>query len=386
MGVEGATILQVLPELNSGGVERGTVEIAEAIIEAGGRAVVASAGGRMVAELERLGATHLTLPLASKNPATIWSNAGRLAAAIRSEGVALAHARSRAPAWSALLAARRTGAAFVTTYHGAYNENLPLKRRYNSVMAKGDRVIAISEFIAEMIKTRHGVGAERVRVVPRGADLRRFSPEQVAPERIEALRARWRVAADASRPVIMLPGRLTRWKGQTLFIDALARLGARRYLALIVGGEKGAATLSGGPFETELRARIGQAGLTDRVQLVGPTDDMPAALSLADVVVSASLDPEAFGRVAVEAQAMGRPVVATAHGGATETVAPGATGWLCAPDDPAAMAVALGEALELDAARRSDMAAAARARVEARFSVAAMRAATLAVYKELIGP
>jgi len=181
-------MLQVLPSLVSGGVERGTLEVAEALVAAGFRAFVASAGGPLVPALEALGARHVTLPLDTKSPAGIWRNAGRLAAIARAEGIDILHARSRAPAWSALLAARRTGARFVTTYHGTYNEGFPGKRFYNSVMARGERVIAISGFIAEHIRARHGTDPARLRVIPRGVDERRFDPAKVEPSRVAALR------------------------------------------------------------------------------------------------------------------------------------------------------------------------------------------------------
>lgn len=383
MDLHGRTVLQVVPEMKSGGVERGAVEIAAALVQAGACALVASAGGRMVAELEGAGGVHAKLPLASKNPLTIYANIAALADLARDNGVDVIHARSRAPGWSALLAARRVGCAFVTTYHGAYNEDLPGKRLYNSVMAKGDRVIAISDFIARLIAERHGVAGERVRVIPRGADLARFTPARVAPERVAALRAAWGLDGE-TRAIVMLPGRLTRWKGQTVLIDAMATLPRGRALALIVGGEKGAGALTGGPYETELRARAAELGVADDLRLVGPIADMPAALMLADLVVSASTDPEAFGRVAVEAQAMGKPVLASAHGGSTETVAQAETGWLTPPGDAAALAAALAQALEAGPAAWVRLGAAGRARVEARFSVARMQAATLALYAELL--
>ena len=190
----------MLPSLVSGGVERGTLEIAEALVAAGFRAFVASAGGPLVPALEALGARHVTLPLDTKSPGGIWRNAGHLAAIARSEGIRILHARSRAPAWSALLAARRTGARFVTTYHGTYNEGFRGKRLYNSVMARGDRVIAISRFIAGVVRARHGVGEDRLRIIPRGVDERRFDPAAVAPDRVAVLRAAWGIVP--GRPVV----------------------------------------------------------------------------------------------------------------------------------------------------------------------------------------
>ena len=365
------TVLQVLPALVSGGVERGTLEIAEALVAAGWRALVASAGGPLVAPLERLGARHVALPLGRKTPLGVWRNAAALATLVRSEGVHILHARSRAPAWAALLAARRTGARLVTTYHGTYNEGWPGKRPYNSVMARGERVIAISGFIAEHLRARHGTDPARLRVIPRGVDERRFDPAAVAPTRVSALRRAWNVPE--GRPVVMLPGRLTRWKGQMVLLDAMARLPGDA-VALLVGE---------GGFRRALEARIGELGLGERVRLCGHADDMPAALLLADVAVHASTDPEAFGRTVIEAQAMARPVIASDLGAPRETVDEGATGWRVPPGDPAALAAAIARALALPTAERAAMGERARAAVLERYTTRAMQDATLAVYREL---
>lgn len=371
-----AAILQVLPALRAGGVERGTLEIAEALVGEGFRALVASAGGPLVPALERLGARHVTLPLGAKSPLAIWRNAASLAALVREEGVGIVHARSRAPAWSAWLAARRTGARFVTTYHGAYNENLPGKRRYNAVMARGERVIAISAFIADHIRARHGTDSARIRLIPRGVDPRRFDPAAVAPERLAALRAAWALPEGA--PVVMLPGRLTRWKGGAVLVEAMARLPGEA-IAVLVGGAEGREG-----FRAELEALIAARGLEGRVRLAGHVEDMPAALLLADLVVHASTDPEAFGRTVIEAQAMARPVIASDLGGPRETVEEAVTGWRVPPGDPAALAQAIGWVLALPAAERSAVGARAREAVLARYTTRAMQQATLAVYRELL--
>jgi glycosyltransferase involved in cell wall biosynthesis len=369
-------VLQVLPALGSGGVERGTVEIAEAIATAGGSALVASAGGRMAAEVERVGARHIDLPLATKNPIAIWANAERLANLIRAQGVEIVHARSRAPAWSALWAARRTGVHFVTTYHGNYGEGWPFKRHYNAVMAKGERVIAISRFIAERIAARHSVGPDRLRVIPRGVDPRRFDPDQVDEARKARLRAAWRLPFGA--PVLMLPGRLSGWKGQDILIRALALLprGHEQVMAVLVGG--GAVSLA-----DALRRNAASLGLAERVILTGDCADMPAALTLADVVVAPSTKPEAFGRAVIEAQAMARPAIAADHGGAIETIAEGRTGWRVTPGDPAALAAAIERILAMSPAARQAIGAAARTAVARDYSTEAMQRATLAVYTEL---
>ena len=369
-------VLQVLPALGGGGVERGTVEMAEAIVEAGGTALVASAGGRLAQAVEQAGGRNLTLPLDTKNPWRIWRNADLLEQVIRREHVDVIHARSRAPGWSAWLAARRTGAHFVTTYHGAYGEDLPGKRRYNAVMARGERVIAISRFVAALIMQRHGVDPGCIRIIPRGVDPAAFDPAAVAPERLHRLADQWRLPD--GRKVVMLPGRLTGWKGQTVLIDALARIGRRDVVGVLVGAAQGRHR-----YARKLEQRAASLGVD--VRLVGDCTDMPAALLLADAVVNASIRPEAFGRVVIEAQSMARPIIAADHGGAVETVEHGATGWRVPPGDADALAAAIDHVLAMSPERLAAMGARSRASVQAQYTVAAMQDATLNVYREVLG-
>ncbi len=371
------TVLQVLPSLVTGGVERGTIEIAQAIAGAGWTALVASAGGRLVPAVERAGGRHITLPLTGRNPLTIWRNAGRLTALIRNEGVAVVHARSRAPAWSAWLACRRTGAHFVTTYHGVYGEDLPFKRRYNSVMAKGERVIAASRFVADLIVAQHGIDLSRIRVVPRGIDEARFDPATVSGSRIARLAEAWRLSDGAA--IALLPGRLTGWKGQAVLIEALARMRRRDVCGVLAGSDQGRRH-----YTARLIRLADQLGVADRLRLVGDCDDMPAALSLADVVVHASIQPEAFGRVVIEAQAMARPVIASDLGGPVETVEHGVTGWRVPPGDADALAAAIEAALEMPAEERAALGRRARAAALRRFTMAGMQRATLDVYREVM--
>jgi glycosyltransferase involved in cell wall biosynthesis len=371
-------VLQVLPSLVTGGVERGTIEMTQAIADAGWTALVASAGGRLVPVVERAGGRHIALPLASRNPFGVWRNAQRLAGLVRAEQVAIVHARSRAPAWSASLACKRTGAHFVTTYHGTYNEDLPFKRRYNSVMAHGERVIAASRFIADLIHRQHDTDPSRIRIIPRGVDPAVFDPDAVAGHRVARLALEWRLPHGAS--VVLLPGRLTSWKGQTVLIEALARLSGRNVCCVLVGSDQGRRRYSAG-----LIRQAEALGVADRVRLVGECQDMPAALLLADVVVHASTQPEAFGRVVIEAQAMRRPVVASDLGAPIETVEHGVTGWRTPPGDAGALAAALEMALALPPEERQALGCRARAAVLRGYTVGAMQAATLGVYRELMG-
>ena len=371
-------VLQILPSLVSGGAERGTVELAGALVAAGWTSYVASGGGPLEREIARAGATHLTLPLASKNPLIMRRNTVALIRLIRQLGVDIVHARSRAPAWSACAAARATGRRFVTTFHNAYGARTALKRRYNSVMARGDRVIAISDFVADHAANVYGVGRDRLRTIPRGVDLEVFDPTRVGAQRIINLARQWRLPDGP--PVVMLPGRLTRWKGGLDFIAAIATLGRRDICCVLVGSEQRPG------FRRELEAAIRENGLAGIFRIVEECRDMPAAYMLADVVVSASSDPEGFGRIIVEAQAMGRPVVATDHGGARETIVPGVTGWLVPPRDPAALAAAIGEALGLAAHERRQLAERSIAHIAARYTSEEMCAGTIHVYEELLFP
>lgn len=379
------TVLQVIPALDAGGAERTTVEIARAIVAAGGRALVATSGGRLCAEVEKAGGRVFLLPVDAKNPLTIIANRGRLADLIRREAVDIIHARSRAPAWSALLAARATGIASAATYHGAYRDRSPLKRLYNSGIARADLVIANSAFTAAAVFAAYPVG-DRLRLIPRGADLDQFNPEGISPERLADLRRRWGLVENAESLVFLLPGRLTDWKGHRIAIEAAARLqDARRTGALqnfqliFVGGEQGR-----GDYAASLTRWVDELGLQQVIRMVGHCDDMPAAYALSDVVMTPSTRPEAFGRTAAEAGAMGKPVIAADHGGARETIIDGETGFLVEPGSIDALTAAMIKIAELGAERRRAMGARARAHIAAQFSTHAMTEATLEAYRELL--
>lgn len=370
-------VLQVIPALDGGGAQLSVLETVSAIAAAGGTPLVASAGGRMVPAIASAGGRHIGLPLDTRNPVSIWRNAARLEAVIRAEGVNILHAHSRAPAWSARIAARRTSASFVTTWHGAYGEEFGLKRHYNAVMASGDRVVAVSRFIAARIAARHHLTAPRLRIVAPGVDPAVFDPAAVSPERMQALARRWNLPA--GHPVIMLPARLARWKGQRVLLSAAARLANREALTVFVGPLEGRER-----YVSRLKEKAASFGIADRVLFAGRTDDMPAAFALAEIVVNASTEPEAFGRVVIEAQAMERPVIVADHGAAPETVAEAETGWRVPPGDAAALAAALDRALLLPHSARAAIGRAARASVVHSYSLASMQAAMLGIYRELL--
>ena len=365
--LRGKTILQVLPALEAGGVERGALEIAPALREAGARALVASSGGRMAADL---GADHIRLPVHTKNPVGLWRNAACLEALIARESVDLVHALSRAPAWSARSAARRAGVPFVTTFHGAYGARSAAKRAWNRIMVCGDLVIAVSDFIAAHMQEVYRCPPARIRVVHRGIDAAAFDPAAVPPRERAAVRAAWAVPEGAR--VVLLPGRLTRLKGHAVLIEAMRLLADQKLVAVFAGSDRDRDAYR---RELETQAR----GLA--VRFAGHIDDVAAAYAASDAVVSASVHPESFGLVLAEAGAMGLPVVASDHGGAREIVRQGDTGWLVPPGDPAALAAGIRTAL---AAAGPALAARARAQVTARFTLARASAGTLSVYEELL--
>ncbi len=371
-----------MPRLDTGGAERATIEIAAALAREGYIPLVASEGGRMVRELEEAGGEWIALPVNAKAPHRLLANAVRLRNLIRARHIGLVHARSRAPAWSSLWAARMAGVPFVTTYHGSYTAGFSPKRFYNSVMARGDAVIANSQWTAAHIRSQYGFSPKNLVAIPRGIDLSHFDRASVAPQRIDALRRLW--GARPGELVILLPGRLTRWKGQEVLIAALTLLSERMSLqglrAVLAGDAQGRTT-----YERDLRAAIAAAGLQDHVTIAGHVSDMPAAYLAADIVVSASTQEEAFGRVVAEASAMGRPVIATDHGGARETVIPGVTGLLVAPGNPRDLADALCGLIAAGEQERAVMGSKGRAHIAGNFTVECMCADTLALYRTLLG-
>ena len=342
------TILQIIPKLDTGGAEISTLEIVEALVKAGAMALVATEGGRLAGEVGRLGGEIVRFRAAAKNPLKMWANAGKLVSIIEQRSVALIHARSRAPAWSALAAARRTRIPFVTTYHGAYGGRNAVKNAYNGVMARGDVVIANSGFTAKLIAERHGTPAAKLRIIHRGIDARKFDPARVAPDRIEALRKAWGVKPN--QRVILQAARLAGWKGHRTVVEAVAQLVQQNALADVV------VVMAGDPqgrdgYRDDLIARIKAHGLENRVRLTGHCADMPAAFAAADLAIVASTEPEAFGRAVTEASAMGVPVIATNIGAPPETVVteprPERTGWLVPPGDAGALADAIRTATAL---------------------------------------
>jgi len=355
-----------------------TLEIAAAAVAAGARSLVASAGGAMEGRLAAAGAELIRLPMDAKDPLSIALNASRLRRVVRAENVKLVHVRSRAPAFSALWAAKAANVPLVTTYHGLYAGHSPMKRWYNSVMTKGTLVMAGSQFVAAHIAAEHHVAAYRIWAAPEGVDLSVFDPAAVDTARVESIRREWNLDPQDRRQVLLLAARMTRLKGHRLAIEALAAL-KRRDVVLILAGRPGRPA-----YESELRDIARRAGLAEQVRFVGSVADMPAAYLAADLVMAPSLVPESFGRTVAEAGAMERPVLAANLGGPAEIVEHGLTGWLVAPADRSAWARALELALATHSGPLAAMGAAARERVARFYSLDRMCRATFRGYLEAI--
>ena len=322
-------VLQLLDNLNRGGVTRAAVDIASAVNAAGGTALFASAGGVLEHELARIGAAHETLTLDTRNPIAQRRNASRLIEIIKKFDVDVIHAHARGPAWAGHLAAQKMERAFVTTVHSPYISERGLKRKFNSIMFKADRVIVPSEFISRHIRENFQLDRSLLRHIPRGVDFMRFDPDQVSAERVIQLATRWRLPDGL--PVVTIADRLTDEWSHDVLLDALATLGDMEFTCLLVGTDK-----IDESYRASLEAKMRDAGLSGKALIVEDCIDMPAAYMLSDVVVSLPRSPEGFGRIISEAQALGRIVIAADSGSASEQVIEGHTGFLLPPGDKAA--------------------------------------------------
>jgi len=372
------TIMQIIPELGIGGAEQGCIDIAAEIVKSGARSIVVSNGGSRVPDLLRIKSDHINMSVHTKNPFKIYQNAKRLKRIIIKEGVDIVHVRSRAPAWSAYHACKMTNTPFVTTVHAAYkgNENR-FKRFYNSAMTKGDRVIAISSFIANYVNNNFNVDQRNLVVIPRGVDMNKFRPELVTAERAMGLAKQWRIPDGV--PLILMPGRVSKIKGHNILIDALEKLGRRDIFCLMVGPNQGR-----NEFQNHLESMIEEKNLTGIVRIVDECTDMPSAYYLSSIVVAPSIVAEGFGRTPVESQAMGRPVIASRSGGFEETILDKQTGWLFETDNSDELAESLRQALALNEDQRANLATQAVTHVQNHFTKDKMCNDTMEVYADVL--
>jgi glycosyltransferase involved in cell wall biosynthesis len=376
LDIKSYSVLQVLPHLNSGGLVSGAVEISEALQKTGMNSFVASAGGRREREITKAGGKVINFSLGSKNPIIMLLNVYKLSRIIKKYKINIIHARSRAPAWSAYFAAKKMGIPFVTTFHGTYSIQNKLKKKYNSIMVKSDRVIAISRFINNHILSNYNIDKDKIVTIHRGINIEWFNYLKVADERLIYLLKKFNIPEDSF--VVLLPGRITRWKGHILLIEAIFKLQRSDIICLFVGDAQGR-----NKYYAELEKILDKLKLKNNFRIIPNQSDMATIYKLADVVVSSSLDPEAFGRVIVEAQAMGRPTISANHGGGSEIIIDGLTGWLFKPGDADDLSDKINKALSLNKDNRDKLAINAIKRAKLNFNNETMCAKTLQVYAEL---
>jgi glycosyltransferase involved in cell wall biosynthesis len=382
-----AVIMHILPALNSGGVERGVVDVSKAVSLAGFTSIVASSGGSMVQQFNGSKVKHIQLPLASKNPFTIYQNSKKLAKIIQEQQVDLVHIRSRSPAWSAYLACKKTGCKMISSFHGSHSTTLfgkgtsYCKLRYNAVMVKPQFVIAVSNFIKDYIHQNYSkvanLAEKQIKVIHRGVDLNYFCSKKVSQSRIVQLIEKWNLPDD--KQIIMLPGRITGWKGQEFLIAALAKVKSKNFFCIMVGSLRGHEK-----FAKVLEHQIKENNLQGRVKIVGETKDMPAAYLVSNVVISASTNPEAFGRVAIEAGAMGKIIIATNIGGSLETVIDGKTGFLVEVRNVDKLAETIDKVLAMDETKKEQIEQKAVEHITNNFSNQKMLDETMEFYKQIL--
>jgi glycosyltransferase involved in cell wall biosynthesis len=383
----GATVLQILPALVNEPTARAAVNVASALLRSGARAIVASAGGRFVGELQALGGEWLQMPTNTHNPLTLRSNARKFSELIASERIDVVHAYSGETAWSARAAIRRSGAWLVTTYAGTPVAPFQPGWYRQGALARGHRVIVESGYAADLVVKRHGIPAERVVAIPRSIDTVRFEPAAVSAERIAVLRHGWRIGAGTG--VILVPGHLAEGKGQMTVVDAARILvnGGLRGIVFIIAGDAD----QDPEYAVELGRRIRAQGLGGIVRRIGHCPDMPAAYALADMVIIPAIEPRTFNLAAAEAHAMARPIIASAVGALPEIVpAPphvseqDRLGWLVPPADPVELARAVATLIGLSSAVRQALRTRARRFAETLFAPMRVAGATLGVYSSLL--
>jgi len=381
-------VLIAVPTLDVGAADAGAVELVRILCAAGHRVTVVSRAGRLVADVTAAGGEFVPLDVASNNPIVMLRNAVTLTRLARERNCGVIHALGRAGAWSAFIAARLRGIPFVTSWYKGFREQNVLKRWYNSIMALGDRVIASSEQIAQLINDRYGTAWDKIAVVPCGVDLDRFNPETVTRERIEAMRTAWGVKRDTK--VILITGRILRRKGHHVVVKAVRRLkdtGLKDFLCVFVGEDRGRTRYTG-----ELWDLVLTTGTMDVIRMAAPVSDMPAAYAAASVVVSAAVQPEGVQRAILEAQAMARPVIVSDLGAGPDVVLTAPTvpesrvaGFRFPANDDAALAATLLRLFSMPEQNRATIGRRGRDWVLGHFNDKIIAEQTLRLYGEIAG-
>jgi len=377
-------VLQVIPKLGYGGAETGCYDIAHYLPENDCGSYIVTSGGELLKFIDKKKVKIIKLPVHSKNPLIIFINFLALIWVILINNISIVHARSRAPAWSCLLAAKITGRKFVTTFHGTYNFNSKMKKLYNSVMVRSDLIIAGSNFIFSHIKenyTKYLDAKKKLLVIFRGINVDYFDPTTKLDSDEKKLLNEWQIEKD--KKIILLPGRLTGWKGQEVFIEAVnlvnIELGYEAFYAVILGSDQGRDL-----YKKKLIRLTEQHRLTNQVKFIDHCKDMALAYKVSDFVVSASIEPEAFGRVAVEAQSMEKPIIASNIGGSNETVIDEKTGFLFESNNPKSLSKKILKVLSMDEASLQSIGKEGRKNIIQKFNVEKMCFSTYSEYKRII--
>ena len=377
-------VLQVIPKLGYGGAETGCYDIAHFLSENDCGSFLATSGGELIKFIKKDKVRLIRLPVHSKNPILILFNTLVLVIYIFLFKINIIHARSRAPAWSCYFASLITRRSFVTTFHGTYNFKSNIKKFYNSIMLRAKLTIAGSNFIFSHITENYGEylsKEKKLRVIFRGINVDYFNPKNISVLKQEKLKQEWDLSSN--KFTILLPGRLTYWKGQEKFIESLNILiedyNITNFQAVILGSDQGRKV-----YSKKLINLVQRYRLNKKIKFIQHCKEMPLAYSLADVVVSASIEPEAFGRVSVEAQAMGKPIVASNIGGSKETIINKKTGFLYKHDDPRELAKILNTVIQLSVDDLKFMGNEGRKNVTKKFDVETMCQSNLKEYKRLI--
>ncbi len=377
-------VLQVIPKLGYGGAETGCYDLAHYLHEMGCKSYIISSGGGLIKFIDKKKVTLIRLPVQSKNPILIFINSILIALIILFLNISIVHARSRAPAWSCYIATKLTCRKFVTTFHGTYNFKSKIKKYYNSIMLKSHLLIAGSNFIFSHINENYKKylsEKKKFLVIFRGINTEYFDSNNISEKNLQKLKILWNI--EESKKIILLPGRLTYWKGQELFIESLSKLKSSNpeieFTAIILGADQGRKV-----YRKKLERLVQQYRLSDEVRFIENCKDMPLAYKISDVVVSSSVEPEAFGRVAVEAQSMKKPIIASNIGGSNETIINNKTGLLFESGNPQSLCDKLIEILKLDGLTLDLMGDAGRKNVLKRFNIEKMCLNTYSEYKKLI--
>jgi len=377
-------VLQVIPKLGYGGAETGCYDLAHYLPENNCLSYIVTSGGELLKFIDKKKVKLIKLPVHSKNPILMFLNSIALIFIILFYNISIVHARSRAPAWSCLLATKITRRKFVTTFHGTYNFKNSIKKFYNSVMVRSNLVIAGSNFIFSHIKDNYSKYLnfkKKFLVIFRGINVDYFDPSATLGTEENDLLSKWGMTRD--KKLVLMPGRLTKWKGHEIFIEALnfvnKELGYQPFYAVILGSDQGRDI-----YTKKLKRLCEQYRLTSQLKFIDHCKNMPLAYKISDLVVSASTEPEAFGRVAIEAQSMEKPIIASDIGGSNETIINNVTGFLFESNNSASLGKKLIEALNLDESRLKSIGVEGRKNIIKKFNVEKMCFSTYSEYKKLL--